>query len=183
MGKAIARALAGEGVNVAICARGLEDLENAAAEIARETGARILPVQADMKGADDITRMVAAAVKEFGGLDILVNNAASTIHGSVLELADEAWYNRFDGKVMGYIRCARAAVPHMIKRGGSQPDEIPRRRRRQARHLGQLRPPRRHPDQAESSSRRSRRTTAAHRPGDPAGRVGERGGLPLLRHG
>lgn len=120
LGKAIARALAEEGVHVAICARGSDELNTAAQEIERQTGAKILPVPADMKNADDIERLVAAAVREFGGLDILVNNAASTIRGSVLELTDEAWYNRFDGKVMGYIRCAREAVPHMIQRGGGR---------------------------------------------------------------
>lgn len=120
MGKAIARALAQEGVHVAICARGVEELSNSAQEIQRETGLKILPVQADMKSVDDIKRLVSATVKEFGGLDILVNNAASTISGKILELDDQAWYNRFDGKVMGYIRCAREAVPYMIQRGGGR---------------------------------------------------------------
>jgi NAD(P)-dependent dehydrogenase (short-subunit alcohol dehydrogenase family) len=81
---------------------------------------KILPVQADMKRVDDIKSLVSTTVKEFGGLDILVNNAASTIRGSILDLPDGAWYNRFDGKVMGYIRCAREAVPHMIQRGGGR---------------------------------------------------------------
>jgi len=120
IGKAITRALAEEGVSVAICARGMEELNNTAKEIESETGIKILPVQADMKSVDEIKRLVSTTVKEFGGLDILVNNAASTIRGSVLDLPDEAWYNRFDGKVMGYIRCAREAVPHMIQRGGGR---------------------------------------------------------------
>jgi NAD(P)-dependent dehydrogenase (short-subunit alcohol dehydrogenase family) len=120
LGKAITRALAEEGVSVAICVRGMEELKNTAKEIESETGIKILPVQADMKSIDEIKRLVAATVKEFGGLDILVNNAASTIRGSILDLPDEAWYNRFDGKVMGYIRCAREAVPHMIQRGGGR---------------------------------------------------------------
>ena len=120
LGKAITRALAEEGVNVAICARGMVELQNAAKEIESETGMKILPLQADMKIVDDIKRLVSTTVKEFGGLDILINNAASSIRGSILELPDEAWYNRFDGKVMGYIRCAREAVPHMIQRGGGR---------------------------------------------------------------
>jgi len=120
LGKAIARVLAQEGVNVAICARRIGELTKTAQEIEHGTGAEVLSVQADMKNVDDIQRLVAATVKEFGALDILVNNAASTIHGKILELEDEAWYNRFDGKVMGYIRCAREAVPHMIQRGGGR---------------------------------------------------------------
>jgi len=120
LGKAITRALAEEGVSVAICARGMDELKSTAREIASKTGMRILPLQADMKSVDDIKRLVSTTVEEFGGLDILVNNAASSIRGSILELPDEAWYNRFDGKVMGYIRCAREAVPHMIQRGGGR---------------------------------------------------------------
>ncbi|HEY7165853.1 MAG TPA: SDR family oxidoreductase [Candidatus Binatia bacterium] len=120
IGKAITRALAEEGVNVAICARGLEELQKTAKEIADGTRTKILPMQADVKKIDNIKSLVSSTVKEFGGLDILVNNAASTIRGSILELSDEAWYNRFDGKVMGYIRCAREAVPHMIQRGGGR---------------------------------------------------------------
>jgi len=120
LGKAIARALAQEGVHVAICARGVEELAKTAQEIERDTGTKVLPVQADMKSVDDIKRLVSATVNEYGGLDILVNNAASTIRGKILELDDEAWYNRFDGKVMGYIRCAREAVPYMIGRGGGR---------------------------------------------------------------
>ena len=113
----MAHALAQEGVNVAICGRGIEELKKAGQEIEDRTGAKILLVQADMKNSGDINRLVAATVNEFGGLDILVNNAASTIHGTILELPDEAWVNRFNGKVMGFIRCARESVPHMIARG------------------------------------------------------------------
>jgi NAD(P)-dependent dehydrogenase (short-subunit alcohol dehydrogenase family) len=120
LGKAIARALAEEGVSVAICARGSEELKHTAQEIETDTGIKVLPVRADMKSVDDIRSLVSATVQEFGGLDILVNNAASTIRGSILNLPDEAWYNRFDGKVMGYIRCARESVPHMIRRGGGR---------------------------------------------------------------
>ncbi len=120
IGKAIAYALADEGVSVAICARGMEGLQNTAKEIESKTGMKILPVQADMKRVDDIKQLVSTTVKHLGGLDILVNNAASTIRGSILDLPDEAWYNRFDGKVMGYIRCAREAVPQMIQRGGGR---------------------------------------------------------------
>jgi 3-oxoacyl-[acyl-carrier protein] reductase len=120
IGKAIAYALANEGVSVAICARGMEELNNTAKEIENKSGTEILPVQADMKRVDDIKRLVSTTVQRFGGLDILVNNAASTIRGRILDLPDEAWYNRFDGKVMGYIRCAREAFPQMIQRGGGR---------------------------------------------------------------
>ena len=76
IGKAIARALAEEGVDVAIAARTREPLEAAAAELAAATGRRIVPVVADTGSTPAVEAMVAEAVARLGRLDILVNNAA-----------------------------------------------------------------------------------------------------------
>ena len=67
IGRAVALALAREGADVSICARGMSELEAAAAEVRAETGQRILPVQADMNDPAAITRMVDATVNELGG--------------------------------------------------------------------------------------------------------------------
>ena len=76
IGKAIARALLAEGVDVAIVARGRDALETAAAELARETGGHVVPIVADT-GDDASVRAMAQAVRvALGGVDILVNNAA-----------------------------------------------------------------------------------------------------------
>src|ERR1700688_2865388 len=77
IGKAIARQLAEEGVDVVIAARGRELLEATAAEIAKATGRRIVPIVADMGDDASVEALVAKAVAALGGLDILVNNAAA----------------------------------------------------------------------------------------------------------
>ena len=77
IGRACATALAGQGVNVVIVARRLDRLEQAAKEIAEATGGKVVAISADMTSTDDVKRMVAETVKQFGGVDILVNNAAS----------------------------------------------------------------------------------------------------------
>jgi NAD(P)-dependent dehydrogenase (short-subunit alcohol dehydrogenase family) len=120
IGRATALALAHEGVDVAICARGMEDLEQAAADIRANTGRKVLVVQADTGKPDDIKNLVAATVAEFGGVDILINNAVNSTAAPFMELADEDWLNHINVKVMGYVRCAREVIPHMQKRGGGR---------------------------------------------------------------
>ncbi len=66
IGRATALGLAQEGANVAICARGVEDLEVAAAEIAEITGRTVLPVRADMTVLEDIQNLVSTTVAELG---------------------------------------------------------------------------------------------------------------------
>jgi NAD(P)-dependent dehydrogenase (short-subunit alcohol dehydrogenase family) len=118
IGRAIARALAAEGVSVAICARTAADLEAAAREIAAETGSRVLSVPADMRRPEEITGFVTEAVERLGGLDILVNNAVESTMGLLTEMRDEDIAEHINVKVMGYLRCARAAIPHLKARGG-----------------------------------------------------------------
>jgi NAD(P)-dependent dehydrogenase (short-subunit alcohol dehydrogenase family) len=121
IGKAIARQLAEEGVDVAIAARGREPLEATAAEIARATGRRIVPIVADTGDDASVEALVAAAVRALGGLDILVNNAAAP-GGSVPSTRIEQVTGAnllFDVnvKVAGYLRAARAVAPHLAQNG------------------------------------------------------------------
>jgi len=84
IGKAIAFALAREGVDVAICARRKEPLEAAASQIARETNRKIAPIPADLTKPADAAAFVKEAHTRLGRVDILVNNAGSA-PGGVLE--------------------------------------------------------------------------------------------------
>ncbi len=104
----------------ATCARGMEDLEAAAAEIRAATGRKVLAVQADMGNPDDIKNLVATTVAELGGVDILVNNAGNSKAAPFMDLADEDWLNHINVKVMGYVRCSREVIPHMQARGGGR---------------------------------------------------------------
>ena len=122
IGKAIVRALAQEGVDVAIAARTQAPLEAAAADLAAETGQRIVPVVADTGSTPAVEAMVAAAVGRLGRLDILVNNAARPGGGPgpapPLEgVTDAAFAEEMNTKVLGYLRCARAAAPHLKENG------------------------------------------------------------------
>ena len=119
IGKAIARELAGEGVDVAIVARSADALDQTAAELAEATGRRIVPVVADTGRDDSVKAMVDQVVGAFGRVDILVNAAAQpggqAPPPKLAEVTDDAFYSDVNVKVMGYLRCAREVAPHMIR--------------------------------------------------------------------
>ena len=121
IGKVIARALAEEGVDVAIAARDEERLRASARELAEATGRRIFPVVADTGDDKAVRRLVDAAINELGHVDILVNNAA--VPGGISsatrleEIVDDQVLKDIDIKVVGYLRTARALAPHLIARG------------------------------------------------------------------
>src|ERR671922_1644709 len=74
IGKGIARVLAREGADVAICARRKDVLEAAADEIRRESGRTLVAIPADLTRREDAERFVHGAARHFGRIDILVNN-------------------------------------------------------------------------------------------------------------
>ncbi len=120
IGKATARELAKEGVDVLICARRQDILEQAASELASETGQTIIPVVADTTSSESVDGMVAKAIEEFGRVDILVNNAAAPggfVQGPLAESDDFDLLFDVNTKVIGYFRCARAVAPHMRDQG------------------------------------------------------------------
>ena len=118
IGKAIARKLADEGVRVAICARTEATLKATAAEIAEATGMDIAPIPADLRSLAGCQRVVEQAAERLGGVDILVNNAGASAFGAFVDLPDDAFVDAINGKLLGYIRCAKAVIPHMRRRGG-----------------------------------------------------------------
>ena len=118
IGAAIARKLAEEGVRVAICARTEATLKATAAEITGATGMDAVAIPADLRTLAGCEGFVEAAAARLGGVDILINNAGASAFGPFVELPDEAFVDAIDGKLLGYIRCARAVIPHMRRRGG-----------------------------------------------------------------
>ena len=118
IGKAIARKLADEGVRVAICARTEATLKATAAEIAEATGMDIAPIPADLRSLAGCQGVVQRAAERLGGVDILVNNAGASAFGAFVDLPDDAFVDAINGKLLGYIRCAKAVIPHMRRRGG-----------------------------------------------------------------
>ena len=122
IGKAIARELAREGVDVAIVARNKGDLEATARELSAETNRRIIPLAADVTSKDQVDRMVAEAAQQLGGLHILVNSGSApggstTATGPIETVVDEDLIEDFNVKYVGALRCSRAVIPFMKKAG------------------------------------------------------------------
>ncbi len=118
IGVAIARGLAAEGVHLALCARNEERVIQIAREIGDEFGVKAVGVQADVGEAGAIGDFVAAIEREFGGSDILINNAGTGSDETILAAPDERWQYYWDLHVMAAVRLARALAPFMRKRGG-----------------------------------------------------------------
>lgn len=121
IGKAIARVLTLEGVDVAIVARHIEALRETAEELAAASGRNVVPIVADTTSTDSVRGMSERAIDALGHVDILVNNAAQPGGGGgnpPLEgIDDDAFHAEMNTKVLGYLRCARAFAPHMKQRG------------------------------------------------------------------
>ena len=116
LGKASALALAREGARVAICARTQADLDAAADQIRAETGAEVLAVAADLTRAQDIHRVVAATVEQFGGIDVLVNNSGGPAIGKFDDLSDDDWRRGFEVVTLNFVRFVREVVPYMRRK-------------------------------------------------------------------
>jgi NAD(P)-dependent dehydrogenase (short-subunit alcohol dehydrogenase family) len=118
IGKAIALRLAQDGASVVIA--DLQKYDRAAAEIAKATGSRTLGLQVDVSSQADASRMAEEAMKAFGRLDILVNNAAIFSSLELRPFEDipvEEFRRVMEVNIMGVWLCCRACVPHM-RRGG-----------------------------------------------------------------
>jgi len=119
IGRAIARELAREGVDVAICARQRQALDEAAKALSQETGRRIIPIVADTMSSESVAQLVKATVTALGRVDVLVNNASTPggmVKGPLAEADDKTLLEDIDTKVVGYLRCAKAVAPHMQQR-------------------------------------------------------------------
>lgn len=114
IGRAIATALAQEGVNLALCARGRADLDEAE-QAMRALGVQAISVPTDMTDPAQIQAFVDRAAAHYGRIDILINNAVTSTQNTFTGLSDEEFRYHIDCKVLGYIRCARAALPHLEK--------------------------------------------------------------------
>ncbi|TWH17872.1 NADP-dependent 3-hydroxy acid dehydrogenase YdfG [Rhodococcus rhodochrous J45] len=121
IGYAIARALATEGADVVIAARTAADLDIAAKTLSEETGRRIVPVPTDTGDQASVDALVARAVAELGGVDILVNSAATPWSANkptdFAATTDDVVRNEVEIKVLGCLRTARAVAPYLIAQG------------------------------------------------------------------
>jgi len=118
LGAHIARHLVAEGAQVLAAARRVERLNDLAGSAAAGPG-RLVTLQADVTRAEDAERMASAAVEAFGRLDALVNNAGMEVQGPLTQLSEADFERMLRTNVIGPYLCARAALPHLQRQGGS----------------------------------------------------------------
>lgn len=118
IGFGIARALAAEGVKLAMSARREKLLRQASEKIRAETGTEPLAIPADCRRTEDCAAVVARTAAHYGGIDILVNNDGAPPLGDLIGFDDAAWQQAIERNLMYVVRMCRAAVPHMQARGG-----------------------------------------------------------------
>ena len=119
IGAAVAMELAREGCDVALVARDGEKLAEVAADITRTTGRRAFAHTADLTRREAAGAAVAAAVAQFGRIDILINCAGATKRDDFFKLTDTDWADGFELKLHGAVRMCRSAWPHLKAHRGS----------------------------------------------------------------
>ncbi len=116
LGRAVADALAAEGVRLAIGARGRDALEAAAAEIRKARGVEVLAVPLDVGDPEAAARFVRAAESRFGQVDILVTNAGGPPPTRLRDTTPQEWEDALGQNLLSCVHLVRAALPGMISR-------------------------------------------------------------------
>src|SRR5258708_23976996 len=120
IGEAIARTYAEAGAKVVLASRKIEGL-NETADSIRATGGEATAIAAHMGDQAAVKQLVQRTVEIYGGVDIVVNNAATNPQfGPLLTSEESMWDKTLDVNLRGYFRLIREAVPHMIQRGGGK---------------------------------------------------------------
>lgn len=119
IGKAIAEELAREGVHVALCARGKEDLEQTAQAL-RQHGVTVHAVIADVAKAEDVQRVLDSTLKTLKRIDILINNAGTGWIDHTLSTTDGQWRECMEVNLYSAVRFTRGVAPQMRQQGGGR---------------------------------------------------------------
>lgn len=120
LGLASARALAAEGCHVAICARGAERLQLAAADVrvAAAPATDVLAVVADVATREGVEHLIAATLAKWGRLDVLVNNVALARGAGLADTDDATWQEAIDHTIFATVRASREALPFLKRERG-----------------------------------------------------------------
>jgi 2-hydroxycyclohexanecarboxyl-CoA dehydrogenase len=120
IGAATARLFCHEGAKVALLDIDEKKVEEEAAGLSREIpSAQILPLIADVSRREQVGDAVSRAVAQFGGLDVLVNNAAAREYFPLAEAPEEAWQRIIATNVLGVANCCQAALPALRRASGA----------------------------------------------------------------
>ena len=118
IGRAIAQALALEGAHVVICGREEAGTQAAVAEIAAAPGVEVRGQACDVRDRGQVAALFALAEAEFGGIDVVINNAGVGKFASVEALSVEDWHFMLETNLTGVFHCCQEALPRMKSRGG-----------------------------------------------------------------
>lgn len=118
LGRAIAEELVKEGANVMLAARNEEKLAAVQKELSKLGKGKISYKVTDITKPDDIKSLVARMDTEFGGIDILINNAGGPPGGTFADFNDEDWQHSFELNLLSFIRTIRESLPHLKQHGG-----------------------------------------------------------------
>jgi NAD(P)-dependent dehydrogenase (short-subunit alcohol dehydrogenase family) len=118
LGRAMAIRFADCGADIVAASRTLAQLEETAAEV-RKRGRKCLIVPTDVSRSEQVNAMAVAAFKEFGEVDVLINNAGigeDSFGKTIEEITDEEWHRGVDTNLSSQFYAARAVLPHMVAR-------------------------------------------------------------------
>jgi NAD(P)-dependent dehydrogenase (short-subunit alcohol dehydrogenase family) len=114
IGRAVAIAFAREGADILIAYLNEREDAEETADLVKREGRKAVLVEGDLRSADHCREVVDRAVRELGGIDILVNNAAhQATFTDLADISDEEWRKTFDVNIHAMFFLAKAAVPHM----------------------------------------------------------------------
>ncbi len=118
IGRAIAERFAADGADVVVCSREQANVDPVAEGI-REDGGSALAVECDVTDRDAVDALVEATVEEFGGLDVLVNNAGASFVAGFEDISPNGWDTILDVNLGGTYHCTQAAADHLKDGGGA----------------------------------------------------------------
>ncbi len=119
LGKAMSLALSQAGASIVAAARSKDQIEGTAKEI-NGAGGKCITVVTDVQKLSDINNMIDLTVKEFGKIDIMLNNAGFGIARNALEVTEEDWDSILDTNLRGMFFCSQAAAKHMVDQGSGK---------------------------------------------------------------
>ena len=116
IGRALALEFSAQGANVVCCARTISEIKETG-ELIRKKNRRALVVPTDVTRKEEVNNMVDQTLREFGQIDVLLNNAGSFLSvGSVWEIEPELWWNDVAINLRGPMLCTKAVLPHMMSK-------------------------------------------------------------------
>jgi 3-oxoacyl-[acyl-carrier protein] reductase len=115
LGRGIAEGFGAEGAKVVVNYMKDERAARAAAETIKKNGGDAVMVRADVGEVDDVSAMMETATKEFGTIDVLVNNAGMLNSFKLTDMSVETWDSMIKVHLRGMFLCTRFAIPHMLK--------------------------------------------------------------------